>query len=54
MPTKHMKLTLTFVLVAATAGLSTALAAAPSGPEPVEIAQDNGVLKALLFRPEGT
>jgi dienelactone hydrolase len=49
-----MRITLTFALVAATTlGLTIARAAAASGPEPVEIAQDNGVLKALLFRPDG-
>jgi dienelactone hydrolase len=49
-----MRITLTFAFVAAaTLGLTTATAAAPFGPEPVEIAQDNGVLKAMLFRPDG-
>jgi dienelactone hydrolase len=45
-------LTLAFV-VAATAGLTVARAAASSGPEPVEISQDNVMLKAMLFRPDG-
>jgi dienelactone hydrolase len=44
--------TLAFV-VAATATLTTASLAAASGPEQVEIAQENGVLKATLFRPDG-
>jgi dienelactone hydrolase len=49
-----MRITLTFAIVAtATLGLTIARAAALSGPEPVEIAQDNGVLKAMLFRPDG-
>jgi dienelactone hydrolase len=49
-----MRITLTFVLVAAaTLGFTIARAAALHGPEPVEIAQDNGVLKAMLFRPDG-
>ncbi len=41
------------ILAAAAAGLTAALAAAASGPEPIEIAHDNGVLKAVLFRPDG-
>jgi dienelactone hydrolase len=53
-PAKSMRITLTFALVAATTlGLTIARAVASSGPEPVEIPQDNGVLKALLFRPDG-
>jgi dienelactone hydrolase len=53
-----MRTALTFAFVAATAvGLAAARAAAPAAPEPVEIAQDNGnpngVLKAVLFRPDG-
>lgn len=53
-----MRIALTFAFVAATAvGLAAARAAAPAAPEPVEIAQDNGnpngVLKAVLFRPDG-
>jgi dienelactone hydrolase len=49
-----MRITLTFAfVVAATMGCTTALTAAPSGPESVEITQDNGVLKAMLFRPDG-
>ncbi len=49
-----MRITLTFAFVAAaTASLAPALAAAPPGPERVEIAQDNGALKAVLFRPDG-
>jgi len=50
-----MRITLTFALaVAATMGCcTTAQTAASSGPEWVEIAQDNGALKAMLFRPEG-
>ena len=47
-------LTLASVLAAA-AGLTAALAAAPAAvtPEAVEIAQEGGVLKAMLFRPDG-
>jgi dienelactone hydrolase len=49
-----MQTILTFAFVAAaTVGLTIARAAASPGPEPVEIAQDNGVLKALLYRPDG-
>jgi dienelactone hydrolase len=49
-----MRTILTFSFVAAAAaGLAAAPAAAPSAPEPIEIAQDNGVLKAVLFRPDG-
>jgi dienelactone hydrolase len=49
-----MRITLTFAFVmAATMGCTAALTAAPSEPAPVEIAQDNGVLKAMLFRPGG-
>jgi len=51
-----MRMTPTFAFVVAaalTVDVTTPLAAAPSGPEPVEIAQDNGVLKAVLIRPEG-
>jgi dienelactone hydrolase len=49
-----MRITLTFAFVVAAAmSCTTALTAAPSGPEPVEIAQDNSVLKAMLFRPDG-
>src|SRR5262249_53005916 len=50
----HMRITLTFAVLAAMAAAPTiAAAAASAGPEPVEIAQDHGVLKALLFRPDG-
>jgi dienelactone hydrolase len=49
--------TIAFVVVATvgftTVDLTSPMAAAPTGPEPVEIAQDNGVLKAMLFRPDG-
>jgi dienelactone hydrolase len=49
--------TIAFVVVATvgftTMDLTSPVAAAPTGPEPVEIAQDNGVLKAMLFRPDG-
>src|SRR5712691_7917120 len=49
-----MRITKTFALVAAaTAAITTAAAAASTGPETVEIAQENGVLKAMLFRPDG-
>lgn len=52
-----MRIRLTFASVAAAAaallGFTTVLPAAPSSPETVEIAQDNGVLKATLFRPTG-
>jgi dienelactone hydrolase len=49
-----MRITWTFAFVLmATVGCTTASTAAPSGPESVEIAQDNGVLKAMLFRPDG-
>jgi dienelactone hydrolase len=48
-----MRIILAFaVVLSTTAGLATATAA-PAAPEPVEIAQDNGVLKATLFRPDG-
>jgi dienelactone hydrolase len=47
-----MRIALTFAFVAATA-VGLAKAAAPAAPEPVEIAQDTGVLKAVLFRPDG-
>ena len=50
-----MRITLTLAFAAAaTAALTTPVAAAPAGPEPVEIAHDNGVLKAMLLRPEGS
>jgi dienelactone hydrolase len=45
--------TLAFVVAA---GLASAAAAAPAGPEPVEIALESagsGPLKAVLFRPDG-
>jgi dienelactone hydrolase len=49
-----MRIALTFgFVVAAAIGLAIAQAAAPAAPEPVEIAQDSGVLKAMLFRPDG-
>jgi dienelactone hydrolase len=49
---KRMRIALTFSFVAAV-GLTIARAATPAAPETVEIAQDNGVLKAVLFRPDG-
>jgi len=49
-----MRIALTFGIVAAAAvALTIAEAAATGGPEPIEIAQDNGTLKAVLFRPDG-
>ncbi len=49
-----MRIALTFALaVAAAIGLAIARAMAPAVPEPVEIAQDSGVLKAMLYRPDG-
>jgi dienelactone hydrolase len=48
----RITLTLAFVLAAA-AGFSASPAAVPTGPEPVEIKLDSGVLKAMLFRPDG-
>jgi dienelactone hydrolase len=49
-----MRIALIFAIVAAAAvGLTIARGAAPAAPETVEIAQDNGVLKAMLFRPDG-
>ena len=48
----RIALTLTFV-AAAVIAVTIAGAAATGGPEPVEIAQDNGSLKAVLFRPDG-
>jgi dienelactone hydrolase len=50
---KRMRITLTLAFCMATAAGLTAAAAAPTGPEPVEITQDNGALKGLLFRPDG-
>jgi dienelactone hydrolase len=48
-----MRITRTFAFALATATLATASLAAASAPEPVEIALDNSVLKATLFRPDG-
>ena len=53
-----MRTTLSFAFaIAAAAGLAAArlaiAATAPAAPEPVEIAQDNGLLRAMLFRPDG-
>src|SRR5262249_6385367 len=54
LPAERMRTTLTLAFaVTATVGLTVACAAAPSGPEPVEITQDNVVLKAVWFRPDG-
>lgn len=55
-PIERMRNTLTLaVLLAVAASHAARAAAAPAAvaPEPVEIAQDNGVLKALLFKPDG-
>jgi dienelactone hydrolase len=53
-PTERMRIALTFGFVAAAAiGPTIVHAATPAAPEPVEIAQDTGVLKAVLFRPDG-
>jgi len=50
----RMRITLTIALLAAAAaGLTTVAAAARAAPEPVEIALEHGVLKAMLFRPDG-
>jgi len=48
----RIALTIAFA-VAAAIGLATARAATPAAPEPVEIAQESGALKAVLFRPDG-
>ena len=49
-----MRITLTLAFIAAAAaGLSAAAAAASIGPDPVEITRESGVLKGVLFRPDG-
>jgi dienelactone hydrolase len=54
-PNERMRIAPTFALaVAAATGVAIARAAAPApASESVEITQDNGVLKAMLFRPDG-
>jgi dienelactone hydrolase len=53
LPIERMRIALTFAFVTAAAlGLPLAKAAT-GGPEPIEIPQDTGTLKAVLFRPDG-
>jgi len=48
-----MRNPLTLVVALAAATVAAPAAAAPPAPVPVEIAQDHGTLKAVLFRPDG-
>jgi dienelactone hydrolase len=47
------KTLLVIALLATAAGIAARTDAAPANPETIEIPQDNGTLKAMLFRPEG-